>query len=141
MPLQSLEKSDNFTDVFRQLQQKLPDQAVSMTIELLNQLGLTAFAHALHPHLKSRFAIQDHYDTHFILTLSILLGNMSKDGYKKFMDLACLKYFPNIDPHHLSDKADLVKQLWAIVAKAVKSTCRITLSGLNSLNVIGSWKF
>ena len=107
--LQSVEKLGDFKAVFYLLEKRMPTKAVSMTIESLNSLGINT--RPLEHFKDEVFVMQDHYDTHYVLTLGVILASMSEDGYMSFMELARREYFRNVHPDNLKDPAKLVEKL------------------------------
>ena len=107
--LQSIEKLEDFKNVFYLLEKKMPAKAVSITMESLNSLGIDT--RPLEPFEDEVFVIHDHYHTHFVLTLGVILASMSEEAYMSFMELARREYFRNVHPDNLKDPAKLVGKL------------------------------
>ncbi len=106
--LQSVEKLKDFKEVFKNLEKTMPTEAVSMTIETLQLLGVATSA--LQPYVKDKFARQDHYNTDFVLTMGVILGNMSEDNYGNFLEVICRDFIKCL--HRDRDRADFLKQLF-----------------------------
>ena len=105
--LQSVEELKDFKAVFSELENAMPKKAVSITIETLDSLGVDTSS--LQPFMKDTFVIQDHNDTYFVLTMGLILGNMSGDGYSNFLELASRHFFRRV--YRDGDRADFLKRL------------------------------
>ena len=102
----ALESCEAFVDVFRLLEQKVPDQAVSVAIKVSGRIGISErHLEPLKPFIKEEFSLDNEPIMDLVLTLGEILMNMANEIYRRFLELVCRSFLPNYNLEGLSCRA------------------------------------
>ena len=108
----SLENCASFVEVYRLLEQKVPDQAVAIAIAVFIRIGISKLQiDNLKPFVNKVFAWEDQLIMDLVLTLGEILMNMRSDIYGSFMELVRRRFLPNFNADRLSCHAKLLEVL------------------------------